>query len=93
MKKDDFRIPSAQKYSYVVKILQLVVVLITLALFLFKFCCAYAHVDLHFHSIEWEAEQHMREAREVLVEEWHLQNPETSGEGDENIRQGKEFPL
>lgn len=97
MKKDDLRVQSAQKYSYVIKVLQLAVVLITLAIFLFKFCCVYAHVDLHFHSIEWEAEQKMREDRESLVEEWHLQNPGASEEGskevDERIRSGMEFPV
>jgi len=75
------------------KVLQLTVVVIVLGLLLFKTCFCHAHVDLHFHSIEWEAEQHMREDREVLVEEWHLQNPDASEEGDERIRQGKEFPL
>lgn len=90
---NDLRVKSAQRYSYVMKILQLGAIVLGLGFFLFKTCFCHAHVDLHFHSIEWEAEQHMREAREVLVEEWHLQNPETSGEGDENIRQGKEFPL
>ena len=86
------RVESAQKYSYIMKVLQLVAVLVVLGILLFKTCRCHAHVDLHFHSIEWEEEQKMREAREVLVEEWHLQNPDASEEGDERIRQGFDFP-
>ena len=86
------RVESAQKYSYIIKILQLTAILVALGFFLFKTCFCHAHVDLHFHSIEWEAEQHMREDREALVEEWHLQNPEASEEGDERIRQGFDYP-
>lgn len=95
-KKNDLRVKSAQKYSYIIKILQLTAIVVALGFFLFKSCFCHAHVDLHFHSIEWDAEQEMREAREVLVEEWHLQNPgvseETSKEVDERIRQGFDFP-
>jgi hypothetical protein len=95
--KTKVKMRNAQNYSYVAKILQIIVILVATALVLFKVCFLDAHVDLHFHSLEWEAEQHMREAREPLVQEWHLQNPdaseETSLEVDEKIRQGLEFPI
>ena len=89
---DKFRVRSQQRYSYLIKVLQLTAVVVALGFLLFKTCFCHAHVDLHFHSVDWDAEQEMREAREVLVEEFHLQNPDASEEGDERIRRGLDFP-
>lgn len=96
MNSDKFRVKSQQRYSYIIKIAQIVVICLGVGMLIFKSCCCEAHVDLHFHSIEWEGEQHMREGREVHVEEWHQLNPdankEESKEGDERIRGGFDLP-
>ncbi len=69
---------SQQEYSYWMKRAQIIVILVACAFFLFKGFELLAHVDLHFHSIQWEHEQQQREVREPQVEEWNLQHPDAS---------------
>lgn len=89
------RIQSQQQYSYYMKRAQITVILIALIFFGVHATKLFSHLDLHFHSIEWEAEQEEREKRKPQVEEWNTMNPdatkEEKDEAEADILEGKMF--
>ena len=91
--KMKMKMRNQQEYSYYAKRAQVIILAIGVGVMIFKTCMGYGHLELHFHSSEWDAEQKMRESREPLVEEYRLLNPDASEEEakevEEEILQGK----
>lgn len=77
---------SGHDYPYYMKRLQITAILILVAVLLYKAIRAEAHVDLHWHSIRWEAEQRAREEQRERTEEYIRQRPDLSEAEKEDIR-------